>query len=235
MALVLESIDAGYGLTPVLRRVDLIVPDGAAVALIGPNGAGKSTLMRVIAGLLSPTTGRITFDGADIGKWDTHRRAAAGICLIPEGRGIFPTLSVRENLVLQARKGTEKESIERAADAFPRLRERLAQRSGTLSGGEQQMLALARAYIRQPKVVLLDEVSFGLAPVIVDEIFEFLGRLAAEGTSLLIVEQYVDRALALARTVHLLQKGELRFTGSPDQLRADDVYAQYLDAGSVEV
>jgi branched-chain amino acid transport system ATP-binding protein len=191
--------------------------------------------MRVIAGLLSPTAGRIKFDGADIGNWDTHRRADAGICLIPEGRGIFPTLSVRENLVLQARRGTEKESIERAADAFPRLRERLAQRSGTLSGGEQQMLALARAYVRQPKVVLLDEVSFGLAPVIVDEIFEFLGRLAAEGTSLLIVEQYVDRALALAGSVHLLQKGEIRFSGSPDQLRADDVYAQYLDGGSVEV
>jgi branched-chain amino acid transport system ATP-binding protein len=230
MALVLDGIDAGYGLTPVLRRVDLTVPDGAAVALIGPNGAGKSTLMRVIAGLLAPTAGSITFDGDDIAKSDTHRRAAAGICLIPEGRGIFPTLTVRENLVLQARKGTEKESIDRAADAFPRLKERLAQRSGTLSGGEQQMLALARAYVRQPEVVLLDEVSFGLAPVIVDEIFEFLGRLAAEGTSLLIVEQYVDRALALARTVHLLQKGEIRFTGSPDQLRADDLYAQYLDA-----
>jgi branched-chain amino acid transport system ATP-binding protein len=230
MALVLDGIDAGYGLTPVLREVDLTLPDGAAVALIGPNGVGKSTLMRVIAGLLAPTAGRITFDGDNIEKWDTHRRAAAGICLIPEGRGIFPTLTVRENLVLQSRKGTEKESIERAADAFPRLRERLGQRSGTMSGGEQQMLALARAYVRQPRVVLLDEVSFGLAPVIVDEIFEFLGRLAAEGTSLLIVEQYVDRALALAGTVHLLQKGEIRFTGSPDQLRADDLYAQYLDA-----
>jgi branched-chain amino acid transport system ATP-binding protein len=230
MGLVLDGIDAGYGLTPVLRRVDLTVPDGAAVALIGPNGAGKSTLMRVVAGLLAPTAGSITFDGDDIARWDTHRRAAAGICLIPEGRGIFPTLTVRENLVLQARKGTEKESIERAADAFPRLKERLAQRSGTLSGGEQQMLALARAYVRQPKVVLLDEVSFGLAPVIVDEIFEFLGRLAAAGTSLLIVEQYVDRALALAGTVHLLQKGEIRFAGGPDQLRADDLYAQYLDA-----
>jgi branched-chain amino acid transport system ATP-binding protein len=235
MALALDNIDAGYGLTPVLRGVSLAVPDGAAVALIGPNGAGKSTLMRVVAGFLAPTAGRITFDGDDIGKWDTHRRAAAGICLIPEGRGIFPTLSVRENLVLQSRKGTEKESIERATEAFPRLRERLSQRSGTMSGGEQQMLAVARAYVRDPKVVLLDEVSFGLAPVIVDEIFEFLQRLAREGVSLLIVEQYVDRALALAGTVHLLQKGELRFTGSPDQLRADDVYAEYLDAGSVEV
>ena len=234
MALVLQGIDAGYGLTPVLRGVTLTVSDGAAVALLGPNGAGKSTLMRVIAGLLTPTAGRVTFDDTDIGRWDTQRRAAAGICLIPEGRGIFPTLTVRENLVLQARKGTERESIERATDAFPRLKERLGQRSGTLSGGEQQMLALARAYVRQPKVVLLDEVSFGLAPVIVDEIFVFLRRLAAEGTSLLIVEQYVDRALALAGTVHLLQKGEIGFTGSPDQLRADDLYVRYLDAGSVE-
>ena len=164
MALVLQGIDAGYGLTPVLRGVTLTVSDGAAVALLGPNGAGKSTLMRVIAGLLTPTAGRVTFDDIDIGRWDTQRRAAAGICLIPEGRGIFPTLTVRENLVLQARKGTERESIERATDAFPRLKERLGQRSGTLSGGEQQMLALARAYVRQPKVVLLDEVSFGPRP-----------------------------------------------------------------------
>jgi branched-chain amino acid transport system ATP-binding protein len=226
----LRGVRAGYGDTTVLRGVDLCVPPSSVVALLGPNGAGKTTLLRAASGILPCWEGRLVVDGADLTNRGPHEVAAAGVCHVPEGRGIYPALTVRENLVLQSSRGQENEAIERATSVFPILGQRLSQTAGTMSGGQQQMLALSRAYVRRPKVVLLDEVSFGLAPVIVDEIFEFLGRLAFEGTALLIVEQYVDRALALAGTVHLLQKGEIRFTGSPDQLRADDLYAQYLDA-----
>ena len=231
MSLQLNGLHAGYGGTPVLRGVDVTVEDGTAVALIGPNGAGKTTLLRAAAGLLRPTAGRVTLDGADIGRLDPHERARQGICLIPEGRGIFPSLTVHDNLVLQSPRGQERDSIARAAEAFPRLAERLNQRAGTMSGGEQQMLALARAYIRRPRIVLLDEVSFGLAPVIIDEIFEFLQLLAAEGSAFLIVEQYVERALDLAQHVYLLRKGEIGYSGSPDALRSGDLYAEYLSAG----
>jgi branched-chain amino acid transport system ATP-binding protein len=149
------------------------------------------------------------------------------VCHVPEGRGIFPTLTVRENLMLQVTSGHE-DSVGRAIDAFPILGQRVSQLAGTLSGGEQQMLALARAYISDPRIMLLDEVSMGLAPKIVDEIFLFLERIAAEGASLLLVEQYVTRALALADYVYMMNRGNLVFVGEPSELEEEDVFVRYL-------
>jgi len=167
-------------------------------------------------------------DEVDVTRQTPHELVARGLCHVPEGRGIFPSLTVRHNLVLQSAKGEEKAAIERAVAAFPRLGDRLAQVAGTLSGGEQQMLALARAYVQHPTVVLLDEVSMGLAPKIVDEIFDFLTLLRNQGTSLLLVEQYVTRALALADYVYLLNRGQVAYRGEPSELEDEDVFARYL-------
>ena len=226
----LRSVSAGYGDTRVLRDVTLIVPPGAVVALLGANGAGKTTLLRVASGLLTPDAGSVRLDGDDVTGASPHRLAELGVCHVPEGRGVFPSLSVRENLVLQSRRGGEKEGLGRAIEAFPVLGKRLEQRAGTLSGGEQQMLALARAWCRRPRLVLLDEVSMGLAPRVVDEIFEFLRRLASEGASLLLVEQYVHRALELADFVWLLSRGEVSFAGEPSELANGELFEHYLGA-----
>jgi branched-chain amino acid transport system ATP-binding protein len=223
----LDNIVAGYAETTVLRGVSLTVPDSSVVALLGPNGAGKTTLLRVASGLLRPTAGTMTFDGVDVTGYRPHQLAGRGVCHVPEGRGVFPSLTVRENLSLQAGSGG-KDGLAKAVEAFPRLGERLSQTAGTMSGGEQQMLALARSYIANPKVMLLDEVSMGLAPKIVDEIFEFLGRVAHEGASLLLVEQYVTRALALADYVYLLNRGQVAYRGEPSELQDEDVFARYL-------
>lgn len=223
----LDGVVAGYAETTVLRGVSLTVPDGAVVALLGANGAGKTTLLRVASGLLRPTSGSMTLDGDDVTGARPHQLANRGVCHVPEGRGVFPSLTVRENLTLAAGSGG-KDAFDKAIDAFPRLGERISQVAGTLSGGEQQMLALARAYIADPKVWLLDEVSMGLAPKIVDEIFEFLGRVAREGASLLLVEQYVTRALALADYVYLLNRGQVAYRGEPSELADEDVFARYL-------
>jgi branched-chain amino acid transport system ATP-binding protein len=223
----LDNIVAGYAETTVLRGVSLTVPDSSVVALLGPNGAGKTTLLRVASGLLRPTAGTMTLDGVDVTSHRPHQLAGRGVCHVPEGRGVFPSLTVRENLSLQAGSGG-KDGLAKAVEAFPRLGERLSQTAGTLSGGEQQMLALARSYIANPTVMLLDEVSMGLAPKIVDEIFEFLGRVAHEGASLLLVEQYVTRALALADYVYLLNRGQVAYRGEPSELQDEDVFARYL-------
>jgi branched-chain amino acid transport system ATP-binding protein len=224
----LNDVTAGYAETTVLRGINLSVPDGSVVALLGPNGAGKTTLLRVASGLLRPQFGSLTLDGQDVTGQAPHDLVARGICHIPEGRGIFPSLTVRENLILQSVRGTETESIERAVSAFPRLGERLAQVAGTMSGGEQQMVALARTYVQRPRIVLLDEVSMGLAPKVVDEIFEFLTLLRDQGVSLLLVEQYVTRALAAADYVYLLNRGEIAFAGEPSELDDSDVFASYV-------
>jgi len=226
----LRDITAGYAGTTVLRGVDLRVPDGSVVALLGANGAGKTTLLRVASGLLHPTSGSVRLDGEDLTRRAPNELARRGICHIPEGRGIFPSLTVRENLLLQSRPGTERESIARAVAAFPRLGERLNQVAGTMSGGEQQMVALARTYVQNPRVALLDEVSMGLAPKIVDEIFDFLSLLRTQGSSLLLVEQYVTRALELADFVYLLNRGRVAFVGEPAELDSDDVFAEYVGA-----
>jgi branched-chain amino acid transport system ATP-binding protein len=226
----LKGIVAGYGGTTVLRGVDLLVPEGSVVAMLGANGAGKTTLLRVASGLLPAAEGQLLLDGVDVTRRSPHQLVQRGICHVPEGRGIFPSLTVQENLILQSVRGEEKLALERAVDAFPRLGERLQQIAGTMSGGEQQMLALARTYVQHPKVVLLDEVSMGLAPKIVDEIFEFLARLRSQGCSLLLVEQYVTRALAVADYVYLLNRGEVAFAGEPSELEGEDVFTQYVGA-----
>jgi branched-chain amino acid transport system ATP-binding protein len=224
----LRDVTAGYGDSVVLRDVSVGVPDGSVVVLIGPNGAGKTTLLRVASGLLSPRRGSVVIDGRDLTGAAAHRYVAAGVCHVPEGRGVFPSLTVRDNLVQFSRRGREAEVVERATEVFPNLTAHLDQPAGTLSGGEQQMLALARAYVADAAVVLLDEVSMGLAPRIVDEIYEFIGRLAAAGTSLLIVEQYVTKALAMADYVYVLSRGGVAFACEPDELSDEEVFARYL-------
>jgi branched-chain amino acid transport system ATP-binding protein len=226
----LEGVHAGYGATTVLRGVDLTIPDSGIVALLGPNGAGKTTLLRVASGLLKPSRGRLLIDGKDVTGASPHQLKALGVCHIPEGRGVFPTLTVRENLVLYGAPGKADDAVERAVSAFPRLGERIGQVAGTMSGGEQQMLALSRAYVQAPRVILLDEISMGLAPTIVDEIFIFLERLAREGASLLLVEQYVARALELAQDVCLLNRGSVAFRGEPSELADTDIFASYVGA-----
>jgi branched-chain amino acid transport system ATP-binding protein len=224
----LRGITAGYGSHTVLRDVNLVVPDNSVVALLGPNGAGKTTLLRVASGLLKPSAGRILVDGVDATNWPPHRLSELGVCHVPEGRGIFRALSVKDNIRLQAKSGFEGDPVPAVAEAFPRLGERLSQRAGTMSGGEQQMLALARAYVAASKTVLLDEVSMGLAPKIIDEIFEYLHKLAAQGAALLLVEQYVARALELADFVYILNKGRVQFVGESDELGEEQILASYL-------
>jgi branched-chain amino acid transport system ATP-binding protein len=226
----LRDVHAGYSGTKVLRGVDLKIPPASVVALLGPNGAGKTTLLRVATGLLQPTSGSLVIDGADVTGLAPHKLVEKGVCHVPEGRGIFRSLSVKDNLLLQAAKGDEAAALDRAVTAFPRLGERMNQQAGTMSGGEQQMLALARAYVQQPRFVLLDEVSMGLAPKIVDELFEFLAMLARNGASLLLVEQYVARALEVADYVFLLNRGEVVFAGQPAELDADALAERYVGA-----
>jgi branched-chain amino acid transport system ATP-binding protein len=224
----LRGITAGYGSHTVLRDVNLVVPDNSVVALLGPNGAGKTTLLRVASGLLKPSAGRILVDGVDATNWPPHRLSELGVCHVPEGRGIFRALSVKDNIRLQVKDGFAADPIAAVAEFFPRLGERLGQRAGTMSGGEQQMLALARAYVAGAKTVLLDEVSMGLAPKIIDEIFEYLHRLADQGAALLLVEQYVARALELADFVYILNKGRVQFVGESDELGEEQILASYL-------
>jgi branched-chain amino acid transport system ATP-binding protein len=224
----LRDVHAGYGDSLVLRGVDLAVPAGKVVALLGANGAGKTTVLRTASGLLRPVSGSVLLDGVDVTRWPAHRLAQAGLGHVPEGRGIFRTLTVRQNLRLQADSLTLEEVIERAVAAFPILGERLDQVAGTMSGGQQQMLALVRGYIQSPRYLLLDEVSMGLAPIIVDEIFAFLEGLAQQGTGLLLVEQYVTRALELADLVFVLNRGELAFAGEPAELDSEVLFAQYV-------
>ena len=224
----LHGVTAGYGTTTVLRDVDLRVPDGSVVALIGPNGAGKTTLLRVASGLIRATTGSFEIDGLDVSGAGPSGLVGHGVCHVPEGRGVFRDLTVRENLQLFAAgsRSTE-DGIGRAVDAFPRLGERLGQTAGTMSGGEQQMLALARAYVTTPRFVLLDEVSMGLAPNIVDEIFAFLARLSAEGCALLLVEQFVTKALAIADYACLMDRGTVS-VHEPQRLADADLAGSYL-------
>ncbi|MEW6476770.1 MAG: ABC transporter ATP-binding protein [Actinomycetota bacterium] len=223
-----EGIRAGYGQATVLRDVSIAVPEGAVVALLGPNGAGKTTLLRVASGLLRPTAGRVLLGDEDVTQAPPQRRRRLGLCHIPERGGVFADLSVAENLRLFARPGGEEEAIARAVDAFPALGPRLRQPAGTLSGGEQQMVALSRVHGDESRVVLLDEVSMGLAPKLVDTIFAFLDGLARRGVSLLVVEQYVAKALGIADYVCLLDRGRTAFVGEPAELDSAGLASHYL-------
>jgi branched-chain amino acid transport system ATP-binding protein len=223
-----ENITAGYGETVVLRDITLTVQPSSVVALLGPNGAGKTTLLRTISGLLRPTAGRVWMGDQEITRRPAEFVARAGMCHVPEGRGIFPSLTVRDNLILQAKRGSERAGLDRIAEMFPELRRRFGQVAGSMSGGEQQMLALARATLSEPSLVIVDEASLGLAPVLVDRIFDTFVRITAAGTALLIVEQYVPRALEIADTVYLLDRGAVAYTGPAAELDADELSRRYL-------
>jgi len=224
----LRGVTAGYGETVVVRDVGLSVPDSKIVALLGPNGAGKTTTLRVASGLIRPMEGLVLLDGEDVTGRKPYAMARRGLCHLPEGHGIFPSLTVKENIVLNSPKGRERESIERAGDEFPVLAARLGQQAGSLSGGEQQMLSLVRTYVSQPKLVVVDEASLGLSPLLVDQVFEALNRIHAGGASLLIVEQYITRALDLADTAYLMNRGQIVFSGPASELRRADVFERYL-------
>jgi branched-chain amino acid transport system ATP-binding protein len=228
--LALQGVSAGYRQATVLRDVTLRVHAGQVVALLGSNGAGKTTTLRAAAGVIRPGAGTVSLNGTDVTKWPPHRRAASGLCLVPEGRGIFRSLTVRENLRLQldTSRGSGADALDRGLSVFPALARRLNEVAGRLSGGQQQMLALARAYVTCPAVVLLDEVSMGLAPRIVDEIFGALHQLAETGAALIVVEQYVTRAMHMADTVVLLRKGTVVYDGPADGLDEESVLRSYL-------
>jgi branched-chain amino acid transport system ATP-binding protein len=226
--LTLESITAGYGDTTVLRNVNFAVGDGEVVALLGPNGAGKTTLLRTATGFVKPRSGTVDLDGKSLTGDAPHKYTRRGVCHLPEGRGIFPSLTVMENLAIQARGADRAKVLVDFTELFPNLAKRLGQTAGSLSGGEQQMLALSRAYLTNPKVILVDEPSLGLAPRIIDQVYELLNRFAARGVALVVVEQYVQRALALADKVYILSRGEVIHAGRANELDPDEIYQKYL-------
>jgi branched-chain amino acid transport system ATP-binding protein len=226
--LTLNSVTAGYGGATVLRNIDFTVGDREVVALLGPNGAGKSTLLRTITGFVKPTSGRVTFDEQDVTKDPPHQYARSGICLLPEGRGIFPSLTVMENLRIMAGSRNIGEAVAETVELFPALTKRMRQTAGSLSGGEQQMLALSRPFITNPKVVLVDEASLGLAPLVVDKIFETLALLPERGVSVVVVEQYVQRVVKMAKTVYVLSRGEIVHVGDAKEIDPAEIYQRYL-------
>jgi branched-chain amino acid transport system ATP-binding protein len=236
--LVVDDLHAGYGLSEVLAGTSLSVKAGSVVALIGANGAGKTTTMRAISGLLRPTKGRVLLDGKPVQGQDASRIARLGLAHAPEGRKVFGPLSAEDNLLLGAYarlprffgyRGRAAADLERVYELFPRLRDRRGQQAGTLSGGEQQMLAIGRALMARPKVMLLDEPSMGLAPVIVQEVFRIIRRLKSEGTTMLLVEQFAKAALEVADYAYVMERGRIAIEGTPAALARDErVIAAYL-------
>ena len=214
----LEDVNVFYGAIHALRNVSLTVRTGEVVTLLGANGAGKSTTLRAITGLLEPRSGRISFDGEDITGSAAHKLVARGISMSPEGRGVFANLTVLENLEMGAYltkdRAVIKRDLERGFALFPRLKERAKQRAGTLSGGEQQMLAMARALMSHPKLLLLDEPSLGLAPIVCQTIFNTIGEIKAEGTTVLLVEQNANAALKHSDRGYVLETGSVVFEGT---------------------
>jgi branched-chain amino acid transport system ATP-binding protein len=230
----LRNVEARYGAFVALQHVSLVVPEGSVVALLGPNGVGKTTLLRTVSGMLAPADGEITFDGTRIDGLPDHAIARLGLEHIPEGRGIFPTLSVRENLQMAAYTTDGLNGArERVNELFPVLEKRRDQIAGTLSGGEQQMLSLARAIITQPKLLMVDELSLGLAPRLVGQLFDTLEKIKSDGTTILLVEQYVKYALRLADIVVILHKGRIAFIGEPGELAHEGKLVEAYLGGSV--
>jgi branched-chain amino acid transport system ATP-binding protein len=227
-ALELRGINAGYGTIEVLHGVSLTIPTGSVFALLGPNGAGKSTALKVASGQIAPSSGEVRLFGSSVHGKSSDALARAGVCAIPEGRGIFPNLTVTENLRMATYTGPSMAQLEdRAFTRFPRLRDRRKQLAGTLSGGEQQMLAMARALTTDPKVLLLDELSMGLAPIVVEELYEIVARIAAEDVSILIVEQFAHEVLDVAETAAIMLHGRIQLTGRPHKI-AEELDAAYL-------
>jgi branched-chain amino acid transport system ATP-binding protein len=222
----LDDVRVHYGKVEALKGVSCTVAEGEVVTLIGANGAGKTTTLKTISGVVPMSSGRIVFDGHDISGVPPHRRVELGICQAPEGRGIFPGMTVTENLEMgaYARRGGRKgysSDLDRVFDLFPRLRERARQAGGTLSGGEQQMLAIGRALMAGPKVLLLDEPSMGLAPMLVTQIFEIIREINEQGTTILVVEQNAAQALQRAHRAYVLETGRVVKTDAADRLLAD--------------
>ena len=232
----LRNVDARYGRFVALSNVSLIVPEGAVVALLGPNGAGKTTMLRTISGMLPTAGGSIEFDGLRIDRMSDHRIAKLGLAHIPEGRGIFPALTVRENLLMARYAASNgEERLGRVFDLFPVLEKRRSQTAGTLSGGEQQMLSLARAVIIDPRLLMIDELSLGLAPRLVSQLFDNVQAIRDAGTTILLVEQYVRHALRLSDIVVILHKGKVRFIGEPGELQEDETLVEsYLGTSGAE-
>ena len=228
-ALELKDITAAYGRIEVLHGVSLVIPSGSVFALLGSNGAGKSTVLKVASGRLEPTGGCLHVAGIHVNGADPDRLARAGVCTIPEGRGVFPNLSVTENLRMMTYRGNLKirDVEERAFARFPRLGQRRKQLAGTLSGGEQQMLAMARALTSEPSLLLLDEISMGLAPIIVAQLYDLVRGLSDDGISILVVEQFAQTALAIADYAAVLAHGQITRVGQPQDI-SDEVSAAYL-------
>lgn len=236
--LTVENLSAGYGRSDVLQGVDLAVPKGKLVCIVGGNGAGKSTTMRAVSGMLAVTSGRVRFQGVDITNMSSYRIAALGLSHVPEGRRVFASLSVLDNLKLGAfrRSRTDRRSLSDDFDKvfswFPRLRERRQQAAGTLSGGEQQMLAIGRALMAEPELILLDEPSMGLAPKLVEEVYRIIARLREEGRTILLVEQFANLALSVSDYGYVLENGRVVISGSGEEmLRNDRVREAYIGNG----
>ena len=236
----IDKLQAGYGKVEVLHGISVQVPKGKVVTLIGSNGAGKTTTMRAVSGMIAPTSGEITLNGKRIDGLESYHIARLGLAHSPEGRRVFATMSVTDNLRLGAfprytgarPKGDVEADLEKAMELFPRLKERRQQLAGTLSGGEQQMLAMARATMLNPEVVLLDEPSMGLAPILVDEVFRIIERLKGQGVTMLLVEQFAAAALAVADYGYVLENGRISLHGPAAKLRTDPaVKAAYLGGG----
>lgn len=226
----LKSVDAGYGTFQALFGVDLDVKAGEAVGVIGPNGAGKTTLMRVISGLIRPTRGSISMAGTDVLRTPPHRIISLGIAHVPENRRLFPRLSVEDNLRMGAfipeARARFSERLAFVFDLFPRMKERRNQLAGTMSGGEQQMCAIGRALMSDPKLLLLDEPSAGLAPVVVQQVFELVKRIRSGGLTVLIVEQNVQQVLRVVDRAYLLEAGTIRASGTSEEMLSNDTIKQ---------
>jgi len=220
-----EGLSAGYGEVQILRNVNLRVASGEMVTLVGSNGAGKSTLLNTICGILRPSAGRVVLDGKDITGWSSETIVAEGVTQVPEGRRLFPQMTVRENLLIGAYRRRDPKGIERDIEwmyeLFPILRDRHRQRAGSMSGGEQQMCAIARGLMARPRVLILDELSLGLAPIMLDVLVDALRRVHREGTTIFVVEQDVAIAFDLARTGYVLENGGVVLSGPTDELRAN--------------
>ncbi|MDO4178756.1 MAG: ABC transporter ATP-binding protein [Phascolarctobacterium sp.] len=228
-----EDINVYYGAIHAIKGISIEVNEGEIVALIGSNGAGKSTTMRTISGLMRPKTGKITLDGQDLTNVPAHKIVGMGLCQVPEGRHVFANMTVLENLELGAYLRSDKDGIakdmEEVFKKFPRLEERKDQVAGTLSGGEQQMLAMGRALMSRPKILLLDEPSMGLAPLLVKEIFNIIKEINASGTTILLVEQNANMALSIADKAYVLETGRITLSGTAQELAAsEEVRKAYL-------